>query len=237
MKIAQSQLCVLTALASVVGLYVAPALAGDDKSTVTTVMELVGVSSDSDVAKIDYSERPKLVLPPNRGALPEPQAQANRPGGWPAEMATERRRNGDRYARIGNAPQEKRPGLLERALASGQGSSAPVVDEPSRAMLTEPPAGYRRPTQDLSKIQDPDAKKGSWWNPMSWGGGGQSTVAQNGQARPEEQGAISSLRRMTGFNSSESATISTSRAQQASSSDSGSLFQMPRFVRGSDDTR
>ncbi|MCX7899192.1 MAG: hypothetical protein N2444_03770 [Methylocystis sp.] len=183
------------------------AQAGDDKSTITTVMELVGVSSDETAATIDYSERPKLVLPPDRGALPEPSAHA-RPQGWPAEMAAERRRNADRYARIGGAEPEKKvgllerirgprptaapgtddePGFLQRALSVRARADQPVWDEPSRRLLTEPPQGYRRPSQDLSKVRDTDGKKSSWWNPLSYLGGSGSDndpVAQPGAPTP-----------------------------------------------------
>ena len=34
----------------------------------------------------------------------------------------------------------------------------------SRRVLAEPPDGLRTPTQDLSKVVDPDTKKKSWWN-------------------------------------------------------------------------
>ncbi len=183
----------------------APALAADDKSTVGSVMDLVGVSSDTDAKSIDYSERPKLVLPPRVGDLPAPKEKVERPGGWPAD-ATARRRNSDRYERIQSAPpEEKKAGLLERALASGSQTAAPVMDEPSRRMLTEPPSGYRRPTKDLSKITDPDAKKGSWWNPMTYIGGGSD--AQPAAGAPGQTGA-----------------------QQQAAGQSGGAFQMPRFV-------
>lgn len=193
MKLARSQRRALCVLAGFAAIQAAPAWATDDKSTVTSVMELVGVSSDEGVGKIDYSERPKLVLPPSRGDLPPPREGASRPGDWPSEIATERRRNTDRYARVPNAPPEEKkkgllerirgprpaaapgtddePGLLQRALSAGRGSNEPVMDEPGRRMLTEPPQGYRRPTQDLNKYRSAGGAK-SWWNPMSWVGGG-----------------------------------------------------------------
>lgn len=185
------------------------AQAGDDKSTTSAVMELVGVSSDPDASKIDYSERPKLVLPPSASALPEPRKDASRPSGWPSEMAAERGRRGDRYARVAGAEPEPRvgimerirgprptsapgtddePGFLMRALNARSRSSEPVWDEPSRRMLTEPPSGYRRPTQDLSRVRDPEGKKSSWWNPLSYIGGSGSSdsdpVAQTAATAP-----------------------------------------------------
>lgn len=191
------------------------ALAGDDKSTVSAVMELVGVSSDTGVASIDYSERPKLVLPPNRGALPEPRADASRPNGWPAEMSAERRRSADRYARVAGAEPEKKvglmerirgprptaapgtddePGFLQRALGARSRSTEPVWDEPSRSQLTEPPHGYRRPTQDLSQVRDTDGKKTSWWNPLSYVGG---SSASDNDPVAQTAGTASAMPRQT----------------------------------------
>lgn len=213
MKVAQSNRGALCALVGVAAFYAAPALAVDDKSTITSVMELVGVSSDEDVSKIDYSERPKLVMPPNRDALPAPAARSERPGGWPLEASVERSRNVNRYARVPNAPPddprkgflervrgprdkasapgtEDEPGFLQRALMAGRGSNEPVMGEPPRRMLAEPPPGYRRPTQDLSRFSDSEGKKASWWNPLSWSGKGESDndpVAQIGAPTPAQQ--------------------------------------------------
>jgi len=56
-------------------------------------------------------------------------------------------------------------------------------------MLTEPPHGYRRPSEDLSRVRDGDAKKSSWWNPLSWSGGQSDNdpVAQPGAPTPAQQ--------------------------------------------------
>ena len=235
MNFARSRRRALCAFAGLAAAYAAPACAGDDKSTIFSVMELVGVSSDPDAKSIDYSERPKLVLPPNRDALPDPSARGQRPAGWPAEASSERSRNANRYARVPNAaPDEPRkgllerirgprdkasapgtedePGLLQRALMAGRGSNQPVMDEPARRMLVEPPSGYRRPTQDLSKVSDSDGRKASWWNPLSWTGGKENEgdpVAQPGAPTP---------------------------AQQARRGGSGGGFSsmLPSFLRGSD---
>ncbi|MEF3367534.1 hypothetical protein V3H18_13420 [Methylocystis sp. 9N] len=223
MKLAQSQRRALCAFAGLAAIQAAPALAADDKSTMTSVMELVGVSSDEGVGKIDYSERPKLVLPPSQGVLPAPRERSERPGGWPNELVSERRRNADRYARVPNAPTEEKksllervrgprpaaapgtddePGLLQRMLSARKGTNESAVEEPNRRLLTEPPPGYRRPTQDLSKIRESNASSKSWWNPMSWVGGAGSDsdpVAQTATpnspvAKPEGQGGgLSSL--------------------------------------------
>ncbi len=205
--------CALVGLVAVSG---APAHAADDKSTISSVMELVGVSADTSASKIDYSERPKLVLPP-RADLPAPREDAGRPDGWPTDAASARRRNSDRYAHVPNAPpEEHKPGLLESALTAGTTTTAahsPVLDEPSRRVLTEPPSGYRRPTKELSKIVDPDAKKGSWWNPMSYlGGGGDPGASGAGVAPAAPQRTASG------------------------SGTGGGMFSgvMPTFLRGSD---
>ncbi len=242
MKLAQSQRCALYVLAGFAAIQAAPALAGDDKSTWTAMMEMVGASSDEGAGKIDYSERPKLVLPPSLGELPSPRERAERTGDWPAELSAERRRNVNRFARVPNAPPEApRPGIVARVMSFGSGSqepAAPAVEEPNRIMLTEPPPGFRRPTQDLNKIGEAEAaKKSSWWNPMTWGRGGAdktaATAAADEKLRPEEQGAFSSLRKMIGWNRSDSATGSGSE----SSDGSGSGFQMPRFVQAPDDRK
>jgi hypothetical protein len=205
-------ICAVAGLAALSG---APAQAADDKSTISAVGELLGYSSDPSADKIDYGERPKLVLPPRIGELPAPRESAERPGGWPADAAAVRHRNTDRYAVVPNAaPREQKQGLLERALSFGSKTDAPVLDEPSRRMLTEPPSGYRRPTTDLAKIRDTDGKKsGSWWNPMTYLGGGNdaeqpaSVQAQGAQAQGAAQNAAAS----------------------GHSPDAG-WFQMPRFV-------
>lgn len=195
----------LYALAGLAAAYAAPAFAYDDKSTVTSVMELVGVSTDDGVSKIDYSERAKLVLPPRVGDLPPPVERTR------AEPANDdfsaRRRAAERLSRVNNAqPQAPQQGVLERALSFGSssGSSVAVNNEPDRVKLSEPPSGYRRPTQDLSKIRDPDAKKGSWWNPATYLGGGDQT-----------------------------ATASSTQSASSGAS-SGSSSWMPSFLRGSD---
>jgi hypothetical protein len=192
MKLAGSRRRALLALAGLAAVAGAPAWAADDKSTISSIMELVGVSSDPSAASIDYRERPKLVLPPRAGELPSPTESSARPAGWPVDAAGARQRGSDRYARIqGAAPEERKPGLFERALSAGAGSEAPAaVNEPGRRMLTDPPAGYRRPTKDVSLIADPDARKGDWWNPMTYinGGSGAAKPAPGQQqAQPQHR--------------------------------------------------
>ncbi len=188
MKLAGSWRGGLLALAGLAAVAGAPAQAADDKSTIGSVMELVGVSSDPTAASIDYRERPKLVLPPRAGELPSPRESAERPAGWPVDAATTRHRNSDRYARVqGAVTEERKPGLLERTLSIGASSDAPALDEPGRRMLTEPPAGYRRPTKDASLIADPDARKGDWWNPMTYINGGSAAASKPAPGQQQAQ--------------------------------------------------
>lgn len=234
MKLARSRRRAAFALVGLAAVCGGAAQAADDKSTISSVMELFGYSSDPSAASIDYHERPKLVLPPKVGELPPPR-EASRPDGWPIDAAVTRQRNSDRYARVPNAPPpEKKPGLLERirgprpdyapgtddqpgllqrVLQNKRADVALSSEEPSRRLLTDPPAGYRRPSMDLNKIPDTEAKKSSWWNPLSYFGNkdDKDPVAQPGAATPAQQ---------------------AQQAQQAKQSAGGSSswFQMPRFV-------
>jgi len=234
MKLAQSQRCALYALAGLAAVQAAPALAGDDKSTWSAMMEMVGASSDEGVGKIDYSERPKLVLPPSAGDLPPPRERGARSGDWPTELSAERRRNVNRYARVPNAPPEaQRPGVFARVLSFGSGGPppAPAIEEPSRIMLTEPPPGYRRPTQDLNNLRETEAaKKSSWWNPLSWGrGGADNSVANASGANPAAPDMRGGGAHATGAYSA--------AAPDTRGGDMLSNFSavMPQFLRGSSD--
>jgi hypothetical protein len=109
----------------------------------TAVLGLFGVDTNSSGEKIDYRERPKIVVPPNRQALPEPRSGADRPASWPVDQEGAHRHG----ARVAN----------------GSGASA---DEPARKVLTEPPEGFRRPTKDMSTWKDPSVKPSWWSNPI-----------------------------------------------------------------------
>jgi hypothetical protein len=215
MKLVRSGRFALLALAGLAAAANGPANAADDKSTISAVGELFGYSSDPTAASIDYRERPKLVLPPRVGELPPPR-EAARPEGWPSDTSTNRKRGSDRYARVPNAapaPEERKPGIIERLTGSGSvtEASAPAAAEPSRRMLTEPPPGYRRPTMDLAKVPETEAKKGSWWNPWSFLGGAERADAQNVMTPAGKPGA--------GGNG------------QQSSSESSSWLRLPNFVQ------
>ncbi|MFY9629146.1 MAG: hypothetical protein WAK03_13480 [Methylocystis sp.] len=117
------------------------AYAADDGSVGSALLGAFGINTSNSNEKIDYRERAKVVVPPNRQALPEPRSAADsRPSSWPVDQENARR-SGPRVANSGPT--------------SG--------DEPARENLTQPPNGYRRPTQDLSKVQETEAKaKGGW---------------------------------------------------------------------------
>jgi hypothetical protein len=105
-----------------------PALAFDDQSTITSVLGLVGVPIEQNDEKIDYRERPKLVLPPSREALPQPQARGDgRPGDWPLDQDVVRRRQAAAAARE-PAPQpglNQNPVISPRELAKDRGEAGP----------------------------------------------------------------------------------------------------------------
>ncbi|MGA8173074.1 MAG: hypothetical protein WB816_19905 [Methylocystis sp.] len=121
----------------------APARASDDMSAVNAVLGLFGVDTNNSGDKIDYRERPKIVVPPNRQALPEPISSADRPASWPVDQEGAHRHG----ARVAN-------------------SSGANADEPPRKVLTEPPEGFRRPTKDMSTWKDPSVKPSWWSNPV-----------------------------------------------------------------------
>ncbi len=139
----RSTLTAIIAVSAALG--AAPARASDDASVGGALLGLFGVDTNSSGEKIDYRERPKIVVPPNRQALPEPRAGADRPASWPVDQEGAHRHG----ARAAN----------------GSGANA-NGDEPARKVLTEPPEGYRRPTKDMSTWKDPSVKPSWWSNPI-----------------------------------------------------------------------
>jgi hypothetical protein len=135
---------IIAASAALGALGAAPARASDDASVGGALLGLFGVDSNSSGEKIDYRERPKIVVPPNRQALPEPRAGADRPASWPVDQEGAHRHGA-------------------RAANSSSGANA---DEPARKVLTEPPEGFRRPTKDMSTWKDPSVKPSWWSNPI-----------------------------------------------------------------------
>lgn len=84
----------------------APAYALDDdgsENVFSAVLGLVGIGSDKDEPNIEYRERPPIVVPPNRQALPQPlPPAAQRAGSWPKDQEVVRRRQA--AAERGRAP-------------------------------------------------------------------------------------------------------------------------------------
>ncbi|ARN82652.1 hypothetical protein [Methylocystis bryophila] len=120
----------------------------DDTGTFAAIGTAIGVISNDDSQKIDYRERPKLVVPPDRKALPEPRAEGDsRPPSFPVDQTSASRRQSAR-------------------VVSGQPTSA---DEPSRDNLTQPPYGFRQPNKPFSRLKTKEEAK-SWWNPMGYFG-------------------------------------------------------------------
>ncbi|HXY58105.1 MAG TPA: hypothetical protein VEH76_05950 [Methylocystis sp.] len=125
-------------IAVLVGLGLAPARAADDGSVFNAVGKVFGYDSNKSNEQIDFHERPKLVVPPNRQALPEPREAQDRPTSWPTEPNSATR-GGPRVA----------------------ASNADPAD-PKRENLTQPPDGYRHASKDLTGWKDPDQKPGIW---------------------------------------------------------------------------
>jgi hypothetical protein len=138
----------------------------DDTGTFGAIGAAIGVSS-GDGPTIDYRERPKLVVPPDRKTLPDPRADGGaRPPSFPVDQTSARRQG----ARV----------------VSGEPTSP---DEPSRENLTQPPYGYRQPTKPLPQVQ---AKEAKWWNPMSWSAKDSSTPSSAPAAAQTSSGQTSS---------------------------------------------
>lgn len=157
------------------------ACAGDDKSTLKAVSDMVGLSRDEGIDKINYNERAKLVMPRDPHVLPTPRDASPKPEGWPQDASKEHRRT-DRYARApGAEPEKPRPGLMERVRGPVSNTSAGAddepgllqkiitnkqraaelePDEPQRQLLSEPPDGYRHPSIPLREVKDTGRKNG-----------------------------------------------------------------------------
>lgn len=101
-----------------------PALAYDDQSTFSSILSFVGIAPGGNDEKIDYRERPKLVVPPDRSALPEPQAKGDmRPGAWPADQDVARRRDAAARAPAPQPGVNQNPALPPNELAKERGGS------------------------------------------------------------------------------------------------------------------
>lgn len=184
--------CVGLTLVLLGGAGIAPAAAYDDKSTVTSVLGFIGVySDDEENQKIVFREHPKIVVPPNRQALPSPQAETARPASWPVDQEIARRKGSQAPAR--------QPGLNENpnvagskngehdgprkclvAAADGHCTITTDADEPgaagaaktrgagessTRSYLTEPPQAYRQKVAGGKGAKEQEEKPG-WTNPI-----------------------------------------------------------------------
>ncbi len=157
------------------------AWAGDDKSTVKAVSDMVGLTGDEGIDKINYNERAKLVMPRDSKVLPAPREAQPKPEGWPQDATKEHRRT-DRYARAPGAEAEKpkpglmervrgpstgaapgtddEPGLLQRIITRKQRAAESEPDEPQRQLLSEPPDGYRHSSIPLKEVKDTSPRNG-----------------------------------------------------------------------------
>ena len=231
-----------------------PAWAADDKSTVKAVTDMFGLTSDQQQEKIDYSERPKLVMPPRMDMLPAPRdKEAQRPPDWPVDAAVGVRRT-DRFARNPNAPPEKpKPSILEKINgphrapdpARANETEGGIIgtfmnlrdnrkragidedDTPARRVLAEPPDGLRTPTQDLSKVADTD-KKPSVWNLF----GHQLSVVDPKKDSAKATGSVQP------DNSASASAADKPKAEEAPTQKSGFLStigsMMPSFAKGAE---
>lgn len=157
------------------------AIAGDDKAISKAVSDMLGITKDEGIEKIDYSERPKLVMPKTSSQLPPPREKPTLPEGWPQDASVGTRRT-DRFARAPNAPPEKpgpklmerlrgpasntaagaddEPGLLQKIIINKQKSAEAEPDDPVRQLLSDPPEGLRSPTKPLKNVKDTTHKGG-----------------------------------------------------------------------------
>jgi hypothetical protein len=155
--------------------------AGDDKSTFKAVSDMVGITGDEGIDKINYNERAKLVMPRDSKVLPAPRETQPKPEGWPQDASKEHRRT-DRYARAPGAEPEKpkpglmervrgpvtstsagaddEPGLLQKIITRKQRAAESEPDEPLRQLLSEPPDGYRHASVPLKDVKDTAPKNG-----------------------------------------------------------------------------
>jgi len=164
-----------------VSLLSATSQAGDDKSTFKAVSDMVGITGDEGIDKINYNERAKLVMPRDTKVLPAPRETRPKPEGWPQDASKEHRRT-DRYARAPGAEPEKpkpglmervrgpvtstsagaddEPGLLQKIITRKQRAAESEPDEPLRQLLSEPPDGYRHASIPLKDVKDTAPRNG-----------------------------------------------------------------------------
>jgi hypothetical protein len=162
----------------------APALAMDDTSTLTSVLGVFGYSEGND-EKIVYRDRARLVLPPNRQALPEPRTRSSaHPAAWPADQDVSAPAPAQQTGAKQSASGSEESGPTKCMVRSADGACLIVTDadEPgttpsrrsltpanatseSRRHLTEPPAAYREHVAGGKGAKDSSDEEAAWYNP------------------------------------------------------------------------
>ena len=217
MKRRSEMTCLIVGGIAVTLISISTARAADDKTTINAVTDLIGITKEPGTDKIDYNERPKLVLPRTSEELPAPREAKERPADWPSDTAAVKH-NSDRFARVPGAPPEKpkpgllerirgprttaapgtddEPGLIQKMLTARQRAADAEPDEPDRQVLTEPPNGYRHPTRPLNTVKDTTPKNGFFGKLFSGGGNDGDPVAQtagtSGQIQSPKENAVGS---------------------------------------------
>ncbi|HTO80020.1 MAG TPA: hypothetical protein VMJ31_09640 [Methylocystis sp.] len=170
----------------------------DDTGPFSAIGTAIGVTSSE--GTIDYRERAKLVVPPDRKSLPEPRAEGEaRPPSFPVDQSSAHRQG-----------------------ARAVSAAPPSADEPAREVLTQPPYGYRHPSKDLSLVKDSDKKEKSWWNPMRYLGSGSD------DSKPASPGASTQTSPAASTPTSSGPTaLATSGASQAGAEKHASSWWNP----------
>lgn len=90
----------------------------DDAGPFSAIGAAIGVTS-GDGQTIDYRDRPKLVVPPDRKSLPEPRADGEaRPPSFPVDQGSARRQGSRAVSGSPSSPNEpSRENLTSRPLA------------------------------------------------------------------------------------------------------------------------
>jgi hypothetical protein len=137
----------------------------DNEGVWNKFMKSVGVSSAPDPnSDINYTERPPLVVPPNRD-LPAPLADPAAPtANWPTGAAKTVKHAKSKTEVIPstavqnpNPPYEKKPWYNPAGWFSKE-EYGTFAGEPVRQNLTEPPPGYRVPSPEQPYGISPEKK-------------------------------------------------------------------------------
>jgi len=151
-------------IALVFGATIAKAQSSDSDGVWNRLMRTVGVQKAPDSnAEINYTERPPLVVPPNRD-LPQPTDQPAPTAEWPKGSARTIKHVRPKNEVVPstamqnpNPPFQKKPWYNPAGWFSRE-EYASFGGEPVRRDLTEPPAGYRIPSPDQPYGISPEKK-------------------------------------------------------------------------------